>query len=746
MAPPKHEHRLPSSAFLTTSDKEGDDDLSRHDDGSLILLDSYEDDDSIDEPWLNDHLTDRPEFVIDAKLLNYVNNGDDDVKDEHNLELSQLSRDVNEFLYNIEDTKDDDEDLLTYYLRKRDLGFKEMAKSYSFQAEDRLNTYDIYLRQREQGFKEMAKAQSDKAQAAEAVPNLDGLHNETSILPENSQVDETNKKDKVDKSDDVEGNEDQDDQFPQGNDYSTDEEGEKKFNIYSHRPKQNRTGTEWGGWHHAAHSNLDQVGADADHKKYWWRNSKQCFEVDSICHTRSTNSWFYYEPKQQSTEQMHELFQPSMELRCEPLRYDRGLIAEERVNITVEASSKLKNIIFINNHTFQLSPSSSTTINDMCKISPVPTHMALQAMFNFMIGEFYARTLLPLYRLMTSISYDNETQKPWEEDIQFYVHTAHGNQVLYDGHKLLLSGMLAKENAADVKSIVDLFSVDEESSSLEQDCECFEKMVFCGYDVRVEDVSTEAATSNLSDHNTVDVTPDADSMYTLWGASTTADDLETTGFCGKSQIEKDLYSCDDWAELRQFLLSNFAKHYPSLQSDVVTFRKSALLKLGFVEDKYNGNTKEWKFIGLAQRSYRRSWINLPEIIDECNKLHYTENENVVCIEVNVEKTKTPYEQLILHQSVDALIGVHGAQLTQAVLLPPHAHLLELLPWVTDYIRGEQIFNSTQTEIYYETQRIHYLSFLMTTAANWAHYNCWQVHGSKLDTHLHPLESFFTIQI
>ena len=34
--------------------------------------------------------------------------------------------------------------------------------------------------------------------------------------------------------------------------------------------------------------------------------------------------------------------------------------------------------------------------------------------------------------------------------------------------------------------------------------------------------------------------------------------------------------------------------------------------------------------------------------------------------------------------------VHRAQLTQAVLLPPHAHVLELLPWIPDYIRGKWV--------------------------------------------------------
>jgi hypothetical protein len=47
-------------------------------------------------------------------------------------------------------------------------------------------------------------------------------------------------------------------------------------------------------------------------------------------------------------------------------------------------------------------------------------------------------------------------------------------------------------------------------------------------------------------------------------------------------------------------------------------------------------------------------------------------------------------QLLMHRSLDAIIGVHGAQLTQAVLLPPHGKILELLPWVPPYLQGNWV--------------------------------------------------------
>ena len=56
------------------------------------------------------------------------------------------------------------------------------------------------------------------------------------------------------------------------------------------------------------------------------------------------------------------------------------------------------------------------------------------------------------------------------------------------------------------------------------------------------------------------------------------------------------------------------------------------------------------------------------------------------MEVNVETMPSgPHTQLIVHRSLDGLIGIHGAQLTQAILLPKGAVVVELLPWApSDY--------------------------------------------------------------
>lgn len=387
------------------------------------------------------------------------------------------------------------------------------------------------------------------------------------------------------------------------------------------RRKQERTGVIWNGW----------PQSPSESSTNWWRQTKTCFEVDHICHT-SGNDWFYYEPQSYRST----LFQPTLQLKYEALKYDRGMIANTRVNFTVNASSKVHGG-YIDEHTFQQS-------SGTCKISPIQTHMTLQSNYNFMMGEFYVRTLAQLYLLMASHKNRSANEiLPQEQDIQFYVHLSHGDQTLYDGHKLLLSGMLSRKDAAEVKSILDLFDMVSDGVG-EQDvsnCECFEKMVFCGYDVLTNTISDDDKTNNLI--------PDQNLTYTLWNAANTA--LKWNGYCSIDEISSDLFSCKQWANLRTFLASNLMKRYPSTTDDILRFRRFTLMEKGFINKNYNGTTHEFTFVGLAQRSSRRTWINLPQIIEQCNSLYTEKQINVICVEINVEKTISPHEQLIIHRGV-----------------------------------------------------------------------------------------------
>ena len=487
------------------------------------------------------------------------------------------------------------------------------------------------------------------------------------------------------------------------------------------RPKKNPKGERWRGW--PKNDSPGRRAGDAPPKYEWWRNSRHCFAVDQICHRRKENEWFYYAttspPRQLENYDdgrgggSNALFQPNMELKSAPEKYDGGKDrGEKRISIKVSSSFKVKpaEISFEEDGLAYVKANSN---DDRCRISSSTVHVVLQSLFNDMIGEFYARTLLGLYRLMKNGVVDangnNEGKLlPWEEDIQFYVHIAYGNKQMVDGHKLLLSGMLSNPDSPPPKSFLDLFVLEEEGKHDDGDCQCYGKMVFCGYnvythdnDVLSKDMEPAVHVGDSEDIQEVrliskeDDAPisrsfnyDPKTKFTLWSAARVGD--SDLGSCGRSSnLDGEEYACQEWSGLRLHLAANFLTHYPTLERDIVEKRREYLLEKGFVDKGYRDNTDEFTVIGVTQRTYRRAWINLPDIIEKCNAAAF---ERVVCVEVNVEKTSSPLEQLILHRSLDVMIGVHGAQLTQGILLPPHAHVLELLPWIPDYIRKNHHVN------------------------------------------------------
>ena len=65
---------------------------------------------------------------------------------------------------------------------------------------------------------------------------------------------------------------------------------------------------------------------------------------------------------------------------------------------------------------------------------------------------------------------------------------------------------------------------------------------------------------------------------------------------------------------------------------------------------------------------------------ECNTA--LRRHKIICTEVNVEDAKShPYHQAVMHGALDGLIGIHGAQLTEAVWMKPGSLVVEFLPWL-----------------------------------------------------------------
>jgi hypothetical protein len=90
---------------------------------------------------------------------------------------------------------------------------------------------------------------------------------------------------------------------------------------------------------------------------------------------------------------------------------------------------------------------------------------------------------------------------------------------------------------------------------------------------------------------------------------------------------------------------------------------------------------QWKIIGLAQPTSRRRWDNLGQLVSLCNIKF--RSLKIICVEVNIEDEEwsNPVNHIVAHGGLDDLMGIHGAQLTEAVFMKPDSLVVEFLPWL-----------------------------------------------------------------
>jgi hypothetical protein len=126
---------------------------------------------------------------------------------------------------------------------------------------------------------------------------------------------------------------------------------------------------------------------------------------------------------------------------------------------------------------------------------------------------------------------------------------------------------------------------------------------------------------------------------------------------------------------RNFLRQKVILDNPWIQQDINHFRTTFLQMHGV-----NHSLEEWKIVGLTQRSGRRRWLNIRDAMLMCNN-HFKKHK-VLCMQVNVEESSyTPTVHIVVHGILDALIGIHGAQLTEAIWMKPYSLVVELLPYL-----------------------------------------------------------------
>jgi len=373
---------------------------------------------------------------------------------------------------------------------------------------------------------------------------------------------------------------------------------------------------------------------------FWGESNPECFHVNNICHAPNGGEWFYDRSALHSSQNNRTMQQPTIAYNRTSYHYP--ISPDNRIHFNV---------------------SSTTTYGGNmteCPYSHTPHHVVSQSAFNHMIGEFYVRQLVGLNQWM------REFPPEADQDIQMYIHIPAEDGRLFDGHRLFMGGLPQNGKVDNFLSLV----------QGKKSCECYQTLAFCGY----TKMAAAKPNKNKSQNYTFDLA--ASFMYNQ------AEDSNVNWcYYGKGKKQIDL-NCTTYNDLRQDLLATYARKDQLLQQKIREYRRQIILSLpGLSSSEEANHVDEWKIVGLTKRQSRRIWLNIDDSVKACDGFRL---QKVVCITVNVEEAASPEEQLLMHSSLDALVGIHGAQLTQGIFLPRHGYILELLPWIPEWAWGKWV--------------------------------------------------------
>jgi hypothetical protein len=166
----------------------------------------------------------------------------------------------------------------------------------------------------------------------------------------------------------------------------------------------------------------------------------------------------------------------------------------------------------------------------------------------------------------------------------------------------------------------------------------------------------------------------------------------------------------NWRGLRHELRQRMILDNQLVQEKIKTHRAD-IFRGHSVDEKEWGN---WTVVGLSDRKGRRRWMNVDFIVKECNsKLR---EEKMVCVAVYLDDGHSnPFRQIILHGALDVLLGIHGAQLTEAIWMRPGALVVELLPYIPDGENGQWVRttkNPTPLGVIYHGTDLNHIGYVM----------------------------------
>lgn len=275
------------------------------------------------------------------------------------------------------------------------------------------------------------------------------------------------------------------------------------------------------------------------------------------------------------------------------------------------------------------------TVQRQCTDAKTHNHVILYSRYNDMLGEFYSRSIRGLYQLVQSL---NVTAHHFATHTDLYIHRMNPSKPIMNSHMLFTDAFRGTPALGDLGDLLDTTA-----------CRCLPRVLFCGYQI--------------------ERLPSKDKTYSPRSPNTSSSILRLIPSEGlHDPTSESRRQRGEYAHLRQFLRQQLL--HSQVMRDVEAYRASLLGR----------HTTNVRIIGLAQRNGRRKWRNMPQLLRRLKKPLRT--RGIVLVEVNVEEEDwTPYQHLIRHAALDGLVGIHGAQLTDAIWMKEGSLIVELLPYI-----------------------------------------------------------------
>lgn len=372
-----------------------------------------------------------------------------------------------------------------------------------------------------------------------------------------------------------------------------------------------------------------------------------CYPVRDICTTG--HQWFYHSKARNTLA-----YQPNFSVRHE-LHIKHGIPEEIAVNNS-----------FFYKRDWEKQPGAPKG----CKMSDIPNHVIVTSFYMTMAMEAYYQVVGGFWKLWRALDAPWWKETPTSPHTQFYSLARHRytKQGAESETNIMpsLHALMAGFTSHPLQNYMELHDQTK-------GCQCFERLIFCGFSDWDEWMIKEEKkkmrrdpTYNSTILPTIPTKPPIKHLHP-------ADRVGKKGD-------------PEWDPLRKHVRKGGFDAYPSATGRAAELKQNAIFgSLQLLNQTYDPteiaeNLKDWTLVGFAQRSTRRRWLNLDQTLELCRK-NYLLQHKVVCVQLNLDTPAggDPENQVVMHAGLDAMIGVHGSQNVHSVWMPDGSYSLEILP-------------------------------------------------------------------